>query len=355
LLAAHHSFWAYISNAIFLTFIFSFASMSHASLIERIFSSDQGNDFEALALDVFRHQYFHNSIYREFCNALDREITEIKSLEEIPFLPVSFFQQHRVVAFDDPEAHIFTSSGTTGSTPSRHYVFDPGVYETSFVRGFRRFYGEPTDYCILALLPGYLERSGSSLVYMADHLIGLSQHPHSGFYLHDLALLADKLTWLHEKGQRTLLLGVTFALLDLAEKYPVSIPNAIIMETGGMKGRRKELVREELHSILQNAFDVESIHSEYGMTELFSQAYSNGNGLFDCPPWMKVLIRDTNDPLSLLPKGRSGGINIIDLANIHTCSFLATQDLGKILPNGQFEVLGRFDNSDIRGCNLMVE
>ncbi len=329
--------------------------MSHALLIERIFSLDHPGDFDSAALDVFRHQYFHNQVYRSFCDALNKSPENVGAVSQIPFLPVSFFQQQRVVAFNDPEAHVFTSSGTTGSTPSRHYVYDPGVYETSFVRGFRRFYGEPTDYCILALLPGYLERSGSSLVYMADHLIGLSQHPHSGFYLHDLALLAEKLSWLHQKGQRTLLLGVTFALLDLAEKFPVSIPNAIIMETGGMKGRRRELVREELHSILQNAFGVESIHSEYGMTELFSQAYSKGKGLFECPPWMKVLIRDTNDPLSLLPPGRSGGINIIDLANIHTCSFLATQDLGRIHPSGQFEVLGRFDHSDVRGCNLMVE
>jgi phenylacetate-coenzyme A ligase PaaK-like adenylate-forming protein len=329
--------------------------MSHASLIERIFSLDEPGSFEALAMDVFRHQFFHNPVYREFSEAINRNPFNVTTPDQIPFLPVSFFQLHRVVAYDNSEERVFTSSGTTGSIPSKHFVFDTGIYEGSFVRAFRRFYGEPSDYCILALLPGYLERSGSSLVYMADHLIGLSNHPHSGFYLHDLSALAGKLHQLHEKGQRILLIGVSFALLDLAEQFPVHIPNAIIMETGGMKGRRKELVREELHQILMEAFGVESIHSEYGMTELFSQAYSKGHGLFECPPWMKVLIRDTNDPLSLLPHGRSGGINIIDLANIHTCSFLSTQDLGKTHPNGRFEVLGRFDNSDIRGCNLMVE
>lgn len=329
--------------------------MSHASLIERIFSLDEPGDFEALAMDVFRHQFFHNPVYREFSEAINRNPFNVTIPDQIPFLPVDFFQQHRVVAFDNSEERVFTSSGTTGSIPSKHFVFDTGIYEGSFVRAFKRFYGEPSDYCILALLPGYLERSGSSLVFMVDYLIGLSNHPHSGFYLHDLSALAIKLHQIHKKGQRILLIGVSFALLDLAEQFPVQIPNAIIMETGGMKGRRKELVREELHQTLMGAFGVESIHSEYGMTELFSQAYSKGQGLFECPPWMKVLIRDTNDPLSFLPDGRSGGINIIDLANIHTCSFISTQDLGKTHPNGQFEVLGRFDNSDIRGCNLMVD
>ncbi|MDX9941128.1 MAG: acyltransferase [Bacteroidales bacterium] len=329
--------------------------MSHASLIERIFSLDKQGDFEALALDVFRHQYFHNEVYRDFCDALRIDPACVRTLGRIPFLPVSFFQNHRVVSFPDNEVHMFVSSGTTGSTPSRHFVFDTAIYEESFLRGFRSVYGEPSDYCILALLPGYLERSGSSLVYMADRLIELSENPHSGFYLHNINMLAEKLQWLYRKGHRVLLLGVTFALLELAEHHPMPIPNAIIMETGGMKGRRKELVRDDLHKILKEAFGVPAIHSEYGMTELFSQAYSSGKGLFKCPPWMRVLIRDPNDPLSLLPDGRTGGINIIDLANIYTCSFLATQDLGKILPGGEFEVLGRFDHSDIRGCNLMVE
>jgi len=329
--------------------------MSHASLIERIFSLEDNGDFDALALDIFRHQFFHNKVYRWFCEALKKNPFNVKTLSQVPFLPVSFFQQHRVVAFDATEERTFTSSGTAGSTPSKHYVFDTGIYESSFLRAFRRFYGEPSDYCILALLPGYLERSSSSLIYMVDALIGLTGCPHSGFYLYDLAALADKLQQLHDKGQRIMLIGVSFALLDLAEKHPVRIPSAIVMETGGMKGRRRELVREELHQTLMEAFAVNTIHSEYGMTELFSQAYSKGQGLFECPPWMRVLIRDPNDPLSLLPEGRSGGINVIDLANIHTCSFLATQDLGKIHPNGQFEVLGRFDHSDVRGCNLMVE
>lgn len=342
-------------KAIFFIFTYYKKPMSHASLIERIFSVERTGDFNELALDIFRHQYFHNETYRTFCEALKKGPFNVEEVWQIPFLPASFFTQHRVVSFNAKEERVFTSSGTTGSTPSQHFVYDTSIYEESFVRAFRRFYGEPSEYCIMALLPGYYERSGSSLVYMADRLMELSGHPHGGFYLRDLVALAEKLQWLHSKGQKVILLGVTFALLDLAEKHPVNIPNAIIMETGGMKGRRKELVREELHQTLTEAFGVSAIHSEYGMTELFSQAYSKGQGLFECPPWMKVLIRDTNDPLSLQNQGHSGGINVIDLANIHTCSFLATQDLGKTHASGRFEVLGRFDNTDIRGCNLMVE
>ncbi len=329
--------------------------MSHASLIERIFSIEGPDDFDSLALDVFRHQYFHNKIYRDFCEALKKNPSNTHTLGQIPFLPVSFFQNHRVVAYDTSHERVFTSSGTTGSTPSKHYVYDTAIYEASFLRCFRRFYGPPSNYCILALLPGYLERSGSSLVYMVDALAGLSGNPNSGFYLYDLAALSQKLSQLHSKGQPIMLIGVSFALLDLAASHPQPIRNAIIMETGGMKGRRRELVREELHQILMKAFGVESIHSEYGMTELFSQAYSKGQGIFECPPWMKVLIRDTNDPLSPLPHGQTGGLNVIDLANLHSCSFIETQDLGKIQPDGRFEVLGRFDNSEVRGCNLLVE
>ncbi|MGB7393621.1 MAG: acyl transferase, partial [Pricia sp.] len=249
---------------------------------------------------------------------------------------------------------VFTSSGTTGSLTSRHYVKDIGVYEKSFRKAFFHFYGSISEYCVLALLPSYLEREGSSLIYMVDDLIQKSGHPESGFYLNDLKGLKNQLVQLEASGTKTLLIGVSFALLDLAETYPLKLQNTIIMETGGMKGRRRELIRDELHHILKSAFGVDRIHSEYGMTELLSQAYSKGNGHFETPPWMKILIRDTEDPLTYQPIGKTGGINVIDLANRNSCAFIATQDLGKMHPNGSFEILGRFDHSDVRGCNLMV-
>lgn len=249
---------------------------------------------------------------------------------------------------------IFTSSGTTGAKTSQHVVTDISLYEKSFLKAFEHFYGPVSHYCILALLPAYLEREGSSLVYMVDSLITKSRHSNSGFYLNNLDDLKKQLMLLQKKGQKTLLIGVSFALLDLAETMRFPLKNTIVMETGGMKGRRREMIRSELHQILKNAFGVEQIHSEYGMTELLSQGYSKGHGIFNCPPWMKVLIRDTEDPLSIQKSGKNGGINIIDLANLNSCPFIATQDLGKVHPNGSFEVLGRFDHSDIRGCNLMV-
>ena len=239
-------------------------------------------------------------------------------------------------------------------TQSKHLVTDLNVYEESYLKGFEHFYGNIEDYTILALLPSYLERDGSSLIYMVDDLIKKSKKSKSGFYLHNLDELAKNLVDLDKKGEKVLLIGVSFALLDLIEKHKFKLQNTIIMETGGMKGRRKELIREELHAILCEGFGVSQIHSEYGMTELLSQAYSKGNGIFECPPWVKILIRDTEDPLTLLPKGKSGGINVIDLANVNSCSFIATQDLGKKHPDNSFEIIGRFDNSDIRGCNLMV-
>ncbi|HSV89143.1 MAG TPA: hypothetical protein VLH61_10930 [Bacteroidales bacterium] len=323
--------------------------------INNIFRISDEDSFARMALEVFAYQYENNTVYCSFCDALKRTPQSVKSLNHIPFLPVSFFQNNRVVAFDGREEKVFTSSGTTGTNLSKHFIYDLLIYERSFSLGFELFYGNPNQYAILALLPGYLERSDSSLIYMTDALIRKGANPASGFYLHNLDKLATTLQHLKKAGQRIILIGVSFALLDLAEKFPVKIPGAIIMETGGMKGKRKELVREELHEILKKAFGVETIHSEYGMTELLSQAYSMGNGIFACPPWMKVLICDVNDPLSLAGFGKTGGINIIDLANIHSCSFIATQDLGKAQPNGQFEVLGRFDHSAVRGCNLMVE
>jgi phenylacetate-coenzyme A ligase PaaK-like adenylate-forming protein len=326
-----------------------------STLPGQIFDIRDQAGFDRLALDVFAFQYARNPVYAAWCKALGRNPSNVQGMHDIPFLPISFFKSHEVVAFEGDLRMVFSSSGTTGSSTSRHFVADPQLYEKSFLEAFRIFYGEPGDYCILALLPGYLERSGSSLVYMAQKLIERSGHPLSGFYLHNLEKLSQHLQQLMNAGQKVLLLGVSFALLDMAEQYPIKLENTIVMETGGMKGRRREMIRGELHQVLCRAFGLESIHSEYGMTELLSQAYSTGEGVFQCPPWMRVLIRDSNDPLTIGDGMRAGGINVIDLANLYSCSFIATEDLGRIHPNGHFEVLGRFDHSDVRGCNLMVE
>lgn len=322
---------------------------------ERIFSLDSEAGFEAMALELYRFQFNNNPVYGTYCRHLKKSPERMSGPLDIPFLPLSFFKTHRVVSTQGDPQVVFESSGTTRTaSPSKHYVGDIGLYKESFIKGFTRFYGPLEDYCILALLPSYLEREGSSLVFMVDEMISRSGHPHSGFYLKDLKGLQSRLIDLEAKGTKTLLIGVSFALLDLAQAHPMTLEHTVIMETGGMKGRRREMVREELHQILMAAFKVPRVHSEYGMTELLSQAYSKGEGRFACPPWMKVLVRDPEDPLSLQASGRTGGLNIIDLANVGSCSFLATQDLGKVLPDGRFEVLGRFDHSDIRGCNLMA-
>ena len=278
----------------------------------------------------------------------------VKSVPQIPFLPIQFFKTHDILSSPAPVEQIFTSSGTTGMITSRHIVTDVSLYEQSYRYGFSRFYGNIEDYVVLALLPSYLEREGSSLIYMVQDLIAQSNNPDSGFYLDDLDQLITKLTALDQAGTNVILIGVTYALLDLIEKHNFKLKNTIVMETGGMKGRRREMIREELHKLLCAGFGVDEIHSEYGMTELLSQAYSTGNGIFECPPWMSILVRDPEDALSYVPPGKTGGINVIDLANINSCSFIATQDLGKITDINAFEILGRFDNSDIRGCNLMV-
>ena len=293
-------------------------------------------------------------VYREFCDLLKVDKGSVKSLKQIPFLPIQFFKSHKVLSTTHPVQETFTSSGTTGLLTSRHLVTDVSIYEESYRKAFASFYGNIEDYAVLALLPSYLEREGSSLLYMVDDLMELSNNPHSGFYLNNYQELINKLIELDNSGQNILLIGVTYALLDLIEMQQFQLKNTIIMETGGMKGRRKEIVREELHQLLCNGFGVSSIHSEYGMTELLSQAYSLGEGVFECPNWMAVLIRDTEDALTYVDEGKTGGINVIDLANINSCSFIATQDLGKKYQDNSFEVLGRFDNSDIRGCNLMV-
>ena len=307
-----------------------------------------------MALKVFRYQHENNKVYRDFCDFLKVNSQEVKSLQQIPFLPIQFFKSHEVVSNTNRPEQIFTSSGTTGLVNSRHLVTDVSLYEESYRKGFSEFYGDIENYVVLALLPSYLERTGSSLIYMVEDLINRSNNTDSGFYLDNHDELIQKLITLDESGQNVILIGVTYALLDLLEQQKFRLNNTIIMETGGMKGRRKEMIREELHNILCNGFGVSAIHSEYGMTELLSQAYSLGNGVFECPNWMHILIRDTEDALTYVNEGKTGGINVIDLANINSCSFIATQDLGKKNPNKAFEVLGRFDNSDIRGCNLMV-
>ena len=319
-----------------------------------IFTISNQKQFEKIALKVFRFQYENNLVYREFCDFLKTDVQRVKKIQQVPFLPIQFFKSHPVVSNSDPIQTIFSSSGTTGMITSKHLVTDVTLYEESYRKGFSEFYGNIENYVVLALLPSYLERDGSSLIYMVEDLIKLSNHPESGFYLHNHEDLIKKLIELENAGQNVILIGVTYALLDLIEKEKFQLQNTIIMETGGMKGKRKEMIREELHEQLSNGFGVSAIHSEYGMTELLSQAYSLGNGVFECPSWMQILIRDTEDALTYIPQGKTGGINVIDLANINSCSFIATQDLGKKYSNNSFEVLGRFDNSDIRGCNLMV-
>lgn len=319
-----------------------------------IFTITNQKQFEKIALKVFRFQYDSNTVYREFCDLLHVKKQEVQSLKQIPFLPIQFFKSHKVVSNDNPIQETFTSSGTTGMITSKHHVTDVSIYEESYRKGFSQFYGNIEDYTLLALLPSYLEREGSSLIYMVNDLIKLSNNTNSGFYLNQYEELTKTLIDLDQSGQNVILIGVTYALLDLIERQKFQLKNTIIMETGGMKGKRKEMIREELHEILCKGFGVSTIHSEYGMTELLSQAYSLGNGVFECPPWMQILIRETEDALNYVANGKTGGINVIDLANINSCSFIATQDLGKKNPNNSFEVLGRFDNSDIRGCNLMV-
>ena len=323
---------------------------------DSIFNIRTKADFWAATLSVFKYQYYNNKVYKEFVSLLGRKLISVKTLSDILFLPVEFFRNHKIISGVKPVEAIFESSGTTGVIPGKHFVSDLKLYETSFEKSFTLFYGDPRDYLIIALLPSYTEREGSSLVYMAANLIKKSHHPGSGFYKGNTDAFLKAMKKGKEEGSKILLLGVSFALLDLAESESPDLSGVIIMETGGMKGRRKELTRSELHSILKDKLNVTTIHSEYGMTELLSQAYSRGDGIFYCPPWMKVILRDPQDPLTLFTEpARTGGINIIDLANMNSCSFISTGDLGKIQEDGGFEVLGRFDNSDIRGCNLMME
>lgn len=322
-------------------------------LQEQIFNIQTQNDFKRVALKVFYYQYEHVETYRQFCQLLKTVPSQIKEINDIPFLPIHFFKNNEIISRGFSPETIFTSSGTTGQITSKHLIADLKTYERSFFKAFDQMYGDPSEYTILALLPSYLERKDSSLIYMVEKLIEESNSPHSGFYLNEIEDLTEKLLLLEENNQKTILIGVSYALLDLIESKRFILKNTIIMETGGMKGRRKEMVKEELHKILKEGFGVEQIHSEYGMTELLSQAYSIGDGIFQCPPWMKILTRDTEDARTYV-EGKTGGINVIDLANLYSCAFIATQDLGKLQKNAKFEILGRFDNSDVRGCNLMV-
>lgn len=314
--------------------------------------------FDDLCLDIFQFQASRNPVYREYLSHLRISPASVRAVTEIPFLPIEFFKTHEVVSTPEPARVVFASSGTTGQVTSRHFVADPDFYDAVSEQIFRRFYGPLTDYHILALLPSYLERNNSSLVHMVRYFAEKSGSEHSGFYLDNTDELLERLRALQQAdGRKILLIGVTFALLDLAETgLDISGDRLIVMETGGMKGRRREMLREEVHDILTRAFGVPSIHSEYGMTELLSQGYSAGEGLFHLPPGMRVILRDVNDPFTYYPEGsaRAGGINVIDLANVDSCSFLETKDLANSGPDGSFRILGRFDNSDIRGCNLMV-
>ncbi len=319
--------------------------------VSNIFEEAQWN--EALSLRLFQHQYQNCEVYRQWCEAFQVRPSSINKPEAIPFLPISFFKTHTVTTGLFTPEIIFTSSGTTQTTNSFHYIKEEALYRNSFSTAFKRFYRNAEDYCIIGLLPSYLERKGSSLVYMADKLIRLSKHPQSGFYLYDFARLANTLQQLEAIKQKTLLIGVTFALLDFAAAYPMPLRHTIIMETGGMKGRKEELTRQEVHYHLQQAFGVNEIHSEYGMTELLSQAYSSSNGIYRCPPWMKVLVRQEDNPLQVSAIGR-GILNIIDLANRDSCAFIATDDAGIVYADGSFEVLGRMDSSDLRGCSLLA-
>lgn len=321
---------------------------------EKIFNLRTQAEFKQLALDIFRHQAGKNPVYKRYIELLSVNPQAVNTIEKIPFLPIQFFKTEKIINDNQKPEIIFTSSGTTGNTQSKHYVADLSFYRESYAKTFKQFYNQVENYVILALLPSYLERKGSSLIFMVENWIHRSKHIESNFYLNNLEDLYNVLHQLKNQNKKVLLIGVSFALLDFVERFSIDFPSLIVMETGGMKGRRNETVRAELHQHLKKGFGVKTIHSEYGMTELLTQAYSQGNGIFQCPPWMKILIRNTEDPFSYMKENKTGGINIIDLANYHSISFIATDDLGRKRAENQYEILGRFDYSDIRGCNLLI-
>jgi hypothetical protein len=318
---------------------------------DKIFAT--GTSFDELAKEVFQYQYSNNEVYKDWCDLVATYPAKIEMTRQMPFLPISFFKSHVILSGNGQYDLIFESSGTTQTGKSRHFVKDLRLYTRSFTKGFEWFYGDISQWCIIGLLPSYLQQKNSSLIKMADAFIRLSRHTSSGFYLDDYEKLLGALSRLEQGHQKTLLIGVTYALLDFADRFPMPLTSTTIMETGGMKGRRKEMTRQEVHAILQKQLGIGQVHSEYGMTELLSQAYSKGGGRFFCPPWMKVLVRDEDDPLLVKSEGK-GALNIIDLANVNSCSFIATDDAGEVFDDGSFTVSGRLDGSDIRGCSLMV-
>lgn len=322
------------------------------SFVNNLFELSDAS-FNEVALQEFQFQYSQNKVYRSFCDALGRDVEKTRSINAVPFLPISFFKTHQVVSTAFEPEQLFESSGTSQTIQSKHYVKSLSLYEDAFTHGFIRQYGRPEEFCFLGLLPSYLERSHSSLVYMVQKLMEQSGHEHNGFYLNNFQQLYEKLQLLEQQQQKTILIGVTFGLLDFAEQYQLPLKHTIIMETGGMKGRREEMTREQVHQQLKKSFSASAIHSEYGMTELLSQAYSKEDGIFYCPPWMKVLVRDEDDPMHISTTGK-GAINIIDLANVYSAGFIATDDVGEVFEDGSFRVLGRMDNSDIRGCSLLA-
>lgn len=319
---------------------------------DKIFNVDHRN-FDQIAFEVFKFQYKNNTVYKSYCDLLKKTPTNIKEISAIPFLPISFFKSHLVICSKKYDK-VFCSSGTTNDNLSKHYVRDINIYEKSFLKNFIDNYGDPKKYVILGLLPNYMENKKSSLIYMVNNLIELSKSNDSGFFLKEYDLIIEKMKNHSRKNKKIILFGVSYALLDLTKKRNLNLENTIIIETGGMKGRRREMIKKELHETLKQRTGLKKIHSEYGMTELLSQAYSKGDGIFSCPNWMKVFVRDINDPNFLHKDNRSGGINIIDLANFNSCSFIATEDMGSIHKNGSFEIIGRIDHSDTRGCNLLV-
>jgi hypothetical protein len=322
--------------------------------VEEVFKIEEPDEFNDFALKVFQYQATNNTLYRKYLQLLRIDPGEIQNVSDIPFLPIGFFKTHRVYcAAKAPEA-VFLSSATTGSKPSRHHIANLSLYRKSFLEGFRHFYGDMENLVVLALLPSYLERQGSSLVYMVQEWIRESGHPEGGFFVYNHNELVNQIHDLESRGKMTLLLGVSFALLDLVDNKQFDLNHTLVMETGGMKGRRDEITRMELHERLMKGFGVETIHSEYGMTELLSQAYSKGEGRFDTPPWMRIVIRDQYDPFRIMHHNITGGINVIDLANVYSCAFIETEDLGRLNHDGSFEILGRFDSSEVRGCNLMI-
>ena len=319
---------------------------------DKIFNVDYKN-FDQIAFEVFKFQYKNNTVYKSYCDLLKKTPSNVEDISRVPFLPISFFKSHSVICTKKYDK-VFYSSGTTNDNLSKHYVSDINIYEKSFLKNFIDNYGDPKEYVILGLLPNYMENENSSLIYMVNNLIELSKSNDSGFFLKEYDPIIEKMKSLSRKNKTIILIGVSYALLDLTRNKNLNLENTIIIETGGMKGRRREMIKKELHEILKERTGLKKIHSEYGMTELLSQAYSKSDGIFSCPKWMKIFIRDINDPNFLYSSNKSGGINIIDLANVNSCSFIATEDMGSLHKNGGFEIIGRIDHSDTRGCNLLV-